>query len=96
MVSALVMDTIDFGAPVIAADVAGGNELVADEVLSSGFGSAYTSSATANSGISAGDALASLAVLMVPTVMVLSREPEILEVLGDLYNSMTDPEAQEE
>jgi len=33
---------------------------------------------------------------MAPTVMVLARENDVLELLGDLYNNMTDPEEPEE
>jgi hypothetical protein len=94
LVTMVAASTIDFGATVIAADVGGGNELVATELSSAGFGA--SASTVAQTGISATDALASFALLMVPTVMVLSREPEILEVLGELYNSATDAEEQQE
>ena len=86
--------SIDFGAPVIAADVGGGSELVATDLDSAGFGSALSNSG--GNGISASDALASFALLMVPTVMVLSREPEILDILGELYNSKADADEDKE
>lgn len=89
---------IDFGATVLAADIGGELPIISEPSTSSGFdlSSLGGSSAGSNNGVSATDAIASFAILMVPTVMVLSREPEILEILGDLYNSATDPEAAEE
>jgi hypothetical protein len=78
-------NAIDFGAPVIAADIGGSNELIATDLTVAGFGASATNAQ--RNGFSATDALASFALMMVPTVMVLSRETEILELLGDLYNS---------
>jgi hypothetical protein len=85
----IVSNSIDFGAPVLEASVGGGNELVATSLTTAGFGG--SASTQERSGFSASDALASFSLLMVPTVMVLAREPEIMDLLGDLYNSMTDP-----
>jgi hypothetical protein len=84
LTSLVVSNSIDFGAVVLEADIGGGNELVATATsVSSGF----ASNTAGGNGFSAGDALASFSLLMVPTVMVLSREPEILDLLGELYNS---------
>jgi hypothetical protein len=88
LTSLVVSNSIDFGAKVLEADIGGGNELIATALNPAGFGTANSS----QSGFSASDALASFSLLMVPTVMVLSRESEIMDLLGELYNSMTDPQ----
>lgn len=87
----LTNNAVDFGATVISADVAGSVDLVAvtdTSAFTSGAG-AGASSNTGN-GFSATEAIASFALLMAPTVMVLARDNEIVELLGDLYNSATD------
>jgi hypothetical protein len=89
LTESVVSNVIDFGAPVLEASVGGGNELVATQLTTAGFGASATSSE--RPAFSASDALASFSLLMVPTVMVLAREPEVMDLLGDLYNSMTDP-----
>lgn len=94
LTESITSNVIDFGATVLEASVAGGNELVATDLTTAGFGASATNAESP--GFSATDALGSFALMMVPTVMVLSREPELMDLLGDLYNSMTDPEEQEE
>jgi hypothetical protein len=94
LTDSIVNNSIDFGATVLEASVGGGNELVATSLTTAGFGA--SASNAENPGFSATDALGSFALMMVPTVMVLAREPELMDLLGDLYNSMTDPQEQEE
>lgn len=92
-------NAIDFGAEVLSADVGGSVELVATTTSSV---ASYTNAAggagssSEAGGFSATEAIASFSLLMAPTVMVLARENELVELLGELYNSMTDPEEQEE